>query len=137
MAKKKSKKGKGLYASYKLNGTWLKNKIRKLKRLIKEQPNNLPLVKALAVYQGANAPEYKRKASRSKHWTPGRIEFAKGISKLGINGNMALLEAPVDSKESREQFSNAWSKATAKAVLKPGLHQLTDKHAAHYAAIAK
>lgn len=133
MAKQKSMKNKGSYAAYKAEGRYAKNKVKKLERLCKQQPNNLPLKKALERAKSGDAAQYSRKASRSKMWTPGSIKFAETIAMTGLDGNLALLEKPIDTKDSREAFGLEWSKAISKVVkANPASFGLSEKIQRHY-----
>lgn len=89
MAKgKRSQKGKGTYVAYKSENRVLKNKIAKLERHIKQQPNDEKAVKELARikkagYTGRTAPA--RTSSRLAHLRGGEKGslIPKSLNRLG------------------------------------------------------
>lgn len=61
--KKKSSSSDGHFALYKTNKTWEKNRIRKLERTLKEQPNNEQVKLALKNIS------YRRRTPTNREWS--------------------------------------------------------------------
>lgn len=61
--KKKGSGAEGHFASYKANKTWEKNRIRKLEKTLKAQPNNEQVKNALKCIV------YRRKAPKVREWS--------------------------------------------------------------------
>lgn len=72
MAKTASKSKQGYYSNYKANSRWKTNRERKLKKLLKEQPNNLQLVEALK-----NIKYRRRTPGTTGQWSKTNIHIAK------------------------------------------------------------
>ena len=72
MAKTASKSKQGYYSNYKANSRWKTNRERKLKKLLKEQPNNLQLAEAIKNIR------YRRKTpGTTGQWSKTNIQIAK------------------------------------------------------------
>ena len=67
MGKKSSHKGKKQYGIYQTDGRMRKNKILKLERRIRLNPNDVGAVKALEAFKVSGAT-YKRKKPNSRLW---------------------------------------------------------------------
>ena len=88
MARKTSSKHKKeLYQSYKSNGTYEKNRLSRLKRHLKNHPEDAQAQKALS---GGITYRRKRPVSWNKTWSPINREIAQSFRKAGLNGNLAL-----------------------------------------------
>ena len=97
--KKKSRKGKGHYAAYKAGNNAYKNKIAKLKRLIKEQPNNKVLKEAL------KKVEKEGYNGRSKPLVPGSNKTKISPIKAIRNFRATQRVKPEEPKTPAEQLS--------------------------------
>lgn len=88
MAKRKGehKSDKEQYAAYKANARYAKNKKAKLERHIKRFPNDVAAQEALKQVGGSPT----RKPSKNKVWSAPKIETARLLAKVGLNGHMAL-----------------------------------------------
>lgn len=72
MAKTTSKSKQGYYSNYKANSRWKTNRERKLKKLLKEHPNNLQLAEAIKNIT------YRRKIPGTVgQWSKTNIQIAK------------------------------------------------------------
>lgn len=128
MAKKqRSRKGKGSYASYQLKGMHLKNKIKRMEKTLRTQPENLELAGRLEDIKKNGLTISQRSRPVSRHWTPGRITFARILSQTGLNGHMALVPTPLHggdatAQKSREDYKARWVEAhRIRDTKKPGL----------------
>lgn len=72
MAKTTSKSKQGYYSNYKANNRWKTNRERKLKKLLKEQPNNLQLAEAIK-----NIRYRRRVPGTTGQWSKTNISVAK------------------------------------------------------------
>lgn len=72
MSKTKATAGQAnYYARYKANRVWEKNRIAKLQRTLKKQPNNLQVQAALKA-----GPVYRRKTPKTKVWSASWVATA-------------------------------------------------------------
>ena len=91
MGKKASYKGKKQYKVYESEGRFSKNKLRKLRKQVKENPNDTLAQDALnRLGRGA---QYTRKAPNNKVWNTSKMNFAQALKKSGLNGHIALIDA--------------------------------------------
>ena len=72
MAKTRGPSAKAYYAAYKSQGTFAKNRRKKLERTLKAQPNNLQVAQALK-----NIASYRRKTPNVSTWSTTRRDTAK------------------------------------------------------------
>ena len=72
MAKTRGPSAKAYYAAYKSQGTFAKNRRKKLERTLKAQPNNLQVAQALK-----NIDSYRRKTPNVSTWSTTRRDTAK------------------------------------------------------------
>lgn len=72
MAKTASKSKQGYYSSYKANSRWKTNRERKLKKLLKLQPNNPQIAEALK-----NISYRRRTPGTTGQWSKTNIQIAK------------------------------------------------------------
>lgn len=73
-AKKKQKPSNGrAHKRYTLLGSYNKNKVKKLQRIIKAQPNNTAAKETLAKQPFV----YSRKPPKAKIWTPSKMRYAQ------------------------------------------------------------
>ncbi len=70
--KSRGSSGKAYYAAYKTQGTFAKNRRKKLERTLKAQPNNLQVVQALK-----NISNYRRKTPGTSVWSSTKRTVAK------------------------------------------------------------
>ena len=101
---------KAAYKNYKNNNTWLKNKVKKLERTVKNQPNNKVAAEALKV----------AKAGESKYTRDHKGEHTcKGFSKLfGYIENKPQKYMGQSYIWYTSQNFTKWFKASAKKVTK-------------------
>ena len=72
MAKAVGKSKQGYYSNYKANSKWKTNRERKLKKLMRKQPNNLQLAEALK-----NIKYRRRTPGTVGQWSKTNIQVAK------------------------------------------------------------
>lgn len=72
MSKSASKSKQGYYSNYKANSRWKTNRERKLKKLMREQPNNAQLGEALK-----NIAYRRRTPGSTGQWSKTNIHVAK------------------------------------------------------------
>jgi hypothetical protein len=72
MAGKTSASQTAYYSRYKSNRTWEKNRIARLQRTLKQQPNNLQVQEALK-----KGPVYRRGTPKTPQWSHSAIATAK------------------------------------------------------------
>lgn len=72
MANSTSKSQQGYYSNYKANSRWKTNRERKLKKLLKLQPNNAQIAEALK-----NITYRRRTPGTTGQWSKTNIEIAK------------------------------------------------------------
>lgn len=78
------------YKVYEIQARWKINRIRKLKKYVKNNPNDLLAKKRLK--DGIFTYRRKTPLSWNKMWRPAQITFAQNLAKGGTNGMQALRE---------------------------------------------
>ena len=77
MAGKTSASQTAYYSRYKANRTWEKNRIAKLQRTLKQQPNNEQVQEALK-----KGPVYRRRTPTTSQWSSSWIRAAKVVKQF-------------------------------------------------------
>jgi hypothetical protein len=90
MAGKTSKSQEGYYAKYKSGKTWEKNRIRRLERTLKAQPNNEQVKLAL------KGLVYRRKTPTNRMWPASWVRIAKLFKEVEGRFDPNIMSANVD-----------------------------------------
>lgn len=111
MANKSSKTQENRYAQYKANKTWEKNRVAKLNRTIKLQPNN---EQAKAALKGM---VYRRKTPGANTWSASDKKFAQLYRSFTGYFDRNILSS--DSKVSQVALQRKSTKTVPKVPEKP------------------
>lgn len=109
MAKGTSKSKEGHYASYKSNKTWEKNRIKRLERTIKNQPNNEQAKAALKA-----GFVYRRKTPNVRHWSASWVRIAKLFKEFTGSFNPLIMSSNPKAASEAMQIPGTKSKENAK-----------------------
>jgi hypothetical protein len=91
MAQKTSKGQEGYYSRYKANKTWEVNRMRRLERTLKAQPENLQVKAALK-----GGLVYRRKTPSTRPWSASWIRTAKLFKLFAGRFDPAIMSANQD-----------------------------------------
>ena len=96
--KSKSKGAEGYFAAYKSSKRWESNRIRRLERTLKAQPNNEQVKAALK-----GGLVYRRKTPVNRVWSASWIRVAKLFKEFGGRFDPAIMSSNADAAKSALQ----------------------------------
>lgn len=112
--KSKSKGAEGYFAAYKASKRWEANRIHRLERTLKAQPNNEQVKAALK-----GGLVYRRKTPVNRVWSANWIRVAKLFKEFGGRFDPAIMSSNVDAaKAALQRQSPVASTFVAPTLLK-------------------
>lgn len=100
MAKTTSKSKQSYYSNYKASSRWKTNRLRKLNKLLKTQPNNLDIKRAI------DSIVYRRKAPTTSIWSHSNIRMAKLIKEFSGKCPHGIFSS--NPKTASEYLQSTW-----------------------------